>query len=205
MRVLHGGYGVSGSTRGCGPWWFSSSLNSRPQSLDIVIICCNFGTNVITMEKQIFIAWLAGLFEGEGTFGFNGERPTRLSIVSTDEDVLNRVQLYVGGSVNEASRSCKKEHWKQAYIWTLFGKPAIEVAEYILPFLLERRAARGNEWLAAYKAQVDAANKREAVLLDKLSLIRKYRSEGMTHQQIADKLGYERSHISKRLKKFESG
>lgn len=169
-----------------------------------MITCCNFGTNVITMERQVFIPWFAGLFEGEGSFGFNGIRPTRLQIVSTDKDVLERVKLYAGGNVNKASRSGQKEHWKQAYIWALHGESAVKLAEEVLPYLLKRRTMRGKQWLAAYKKQMARAEKWAEEILANIKLMEKYRKEGMTHQKIADKLGFERSHVTKCLKKIQS-
>lgn len=51
------------------------------------------------INRQIMIAWVAGLFEGEGTFCFHKERPKTVQITSTDLDVLEKVKENFGGKI----------------------------------------------------------------------------------------------------------
>jgi hypothetical protein len=153
------------------------------------------------MTKEIIIAWFTGLFEGEGSFGFSNGRAKRLSMVSTDKDVLMKVKELLGGNLYSASRRGSKEHWKEAYVWTITGSPAIELCHAMEPYLMSRRKARMKEWLDDYRSR------RNKILLHKKELVTRVlelRSSGMTHKQIAETVGYERSHITKILNKRDS-
>jgi hypothetical protein len=78
------------------------------------------------MERENIIAWVAGLFEGEGTFGFVKEVPKSISIVSTDLDILQKVKENFGGKIYKESRKSIKPHWKDAYVWRLSASECID-------------------------------------------------------------------------------
>ena len=62
------------------------------------------------------VAWLAGLLEGEGSFlavrrKRDGAVLPRISMTTTDRDIIDRVVALMGGSVSEIRRPNKKVAW----------------------------------------------------------------------------------------------
>lgn len=152
------------------------------------------------MENTNLFFWFIGLFEGEGSFSITKNKAKKITITSTDRDVLEKVQLLLGGNI--VMPKIRNEKWKQEYVWYLNKNESKDIILKMLPFLSSRRRKRANEWLVFYDEQLKIINER----LDKkkyaIENIHRLREEGFTHKQIADKLGYERSHISKMLKQF---
>ena len=142
------------------------------------------------------LMWFVGLFEGEGCFVFSKGKPQRLAISMTDKDVIDRVQTLAGGSVFPLKM--RKPHWKQAWIWVLKGQESLELTKLMLPHLGARRRARGEEYFSLYyslrEARRIAQKQAKAELLQEMNRLR---ALGMTHQAIADTLGYDRSSISR--------
>lgn len=154
------------------------------------------------MTNETFIPWFAGLFEGEGSFGFCKERPKRLALASTDKDVLERIQQFAGGNIYNSWRKEGKEHWKDAYVWHLSGHEALKLAKTIMPLLLSRRQNRGNEWINKYEQVLNKKNISGAKHIEMAKEFVKLANSGLTHQQIANQFGYDRSHVSKMIKKW---
>lgn len=152
------------------------------------------------MSKEITVAWIAGLFEGEGTFCINKESYSKgVSITSTDLDVLEKVNGVFGGRIATISRKHTKKHWKQAYVWTLGIKASILFTYLILPYLGERRKKRAEQFIQFYNNKEDSKVSLKVKSLKLNEEISKLYEEGKTHQQIASLLGIERSTVSKRL------
>lgn len=95
-------------------------------------------------------AWLAGLFEGEGTIlahpGTGEAWWLRLAIEMTDEDVVKRAASVAGcGSVNGPySRKTRnfvgKTTFKPTYCWSVTrGQDVVDLVERLLPYLGDRR------------------------------------------------------------------
>lgn len=102
------------------------------------------------MDKNVKIAYIAGLFEGEGTFGiYNETKAKRVGITSTDRDVLEKVLSVYGGKI--LNLKTRKEHWKQAFIWVLGLDKCEEFIKDIYPYLGERRKERADKYLNLYK------------------------------------------------------
>lgn len=94
--------------------------------------------------KDTEIAWLAGLFEGEGCINFQGKNCVRLDLGSTDEDVIRKLLETVG--VGKVQLDKLKENRKPFFRWILSVKAdVIEVLMQIYPYMGERRAARIDE------------------------------------------------------------
>lgn len=149
------------------------------------------------MNREIQIAWFAGLFEGEGCFGIHNEKSRGISIVSTDEDVLYRIKEYFGGGICSENRNNKKENWKPAFVWYLKGQPAIDLFDEFKIHLFKRRLERGEYWKNLYLSQKEKQKIKKEILNDKKEKIYELRDLGLTHQKIAEQLGFERSTISK--------
>lgn len=92
------------------------------------------------MDKEQ-IAWLAGIYEGEGTCSITNGRAIRVEIVMTDQDIVERVQSITGfGTVRTVAQ--RAENHKQAYRWSIGSAEAVAFLEAIMPWLGNRRAAR---------------------------------------------------------------
>ena len=96
------------------------------------------------MEQNNFY-WFIGLFEGEGSFSMTENRASRITITSTDKDVLEKVVSILGGTIIMPTK--RKEHWKQEYVWYLDREKSKDVTLRMLPFLSKRRQSKANEWL----------------------------------------------------------
>ena len=95
--------------------------------------------------NDVHIAWVAGLFEGEGCINWkhNGDkrnRYVRCSVEMTDKDIIHKLQsLYPGPSVTYRDRNPGK--WKPQWKWCI--NKTEDVRQFlidILPYLGERRA-----------------------------------------------------------------
>ena len=79
------------------------------------------------------VAWLAGIYEGEGSCSITSGRAIRVEIVMTDKDVVERIQLLTGlGSV--ASLAPRGENHKTAYRWSVGSVKAVDFLTAILPY-----------------------------------------------------------------------
>jgi hypothetical protein len=146
------------------------------------------------------IAWFAGLFEGEGCFNICNGISKYITITSTDRDVLEEVKAIMGGRIYENNPSAQKENWKQAYIWCTTPGESERIIKIIYPFLFSRRKKRADEWLQKRSAKKLEWVNKKIERTKRRELIFQLRDQGLTHQQIADQVGGERSNISKILK-----
>ena len=88
---------------------------------------------------MINLAWMAGLFEGEGNIQTESWR-TKLRIKMTDKDVIDRFAEYAGcGTVIFVPRG--KAHWKDQWLWSTSKKADVQrLLSDMLPYFGERRA-----------------------------------------------------------------
>jgi hypothetical protein len=95
-----------------------------------------------------YIAWMAGLLEGEGCFWFkkpsganSGNLPIpAIKLVMADEDIISRVADLWGVGYRFVER--RKPHWSDQYQVNLTGAKAIEVCRLIRPWMGIRRQAK---------------------------------------------------------------
>lgn len=104
------------------------------------------------------IAWAAGIFEGEGSWGFYASK-LRADIVMGDRDVLERVAsaLAMGRVVNEPLPA-NPQH-RQMFRLCVTNAQAIELALLLWPYLGERRRSVFREKLALREAFIQEATK----------------------------------------------
>jgi hypothetical protein len=105
------------------------------------------------MESEL--VWLAGWLEGEGSFTVYTQagrtRPqVQVQASSTDRDVVEHAARVMGVKVHGPyAPSCSNFlAKKQRYMVKLYGKPAQDLCEQLLPLMGERRSARIKELLA---------------------------------------------------------
>lgn len=150
------------------------------------------------MDRIQQITWFAGLFEGEGSFGFSHGKPKQLKIQMTDLDVLERVQKWFGGSITVATK--QQSHWKDAWSWQMGGAFGLELAKEIRPFLLSRRQQRCDEFISLFRTQQEYTNERAKRKSHNLVEAQRLRTQGLTHQAIADTLGVDRTWVTHLLR-----
>lgn len=98
---------------------------------------------LIVMEEKF--AWLAGIFEGEGSIGAKYQargrtNQVRLIIQMTDKDIVERVADIWEAKVRQVKRHSKfKDHYKTQYATEICGSRADAIIEIIGPLLGARR------------------------------------------------------------------
>jgi hypothetical protein len=126
-------------------------------------------------QREIELAWAAGIFEGEGTIyvhetvldsGAKGKLSTRMLMGMSDEDVVLRFQRIVGcGTITV--RPPNKDHNKTMYSWrTNSRKEFLTVGMMLSSHFGVRRASKYKEAIdLIFDGREDgrvAANKRRA-------------------------------------------
>lgn len=99
------------------------------------------------------VAWLSGLFEGEGNIDHRGTGRACMTVAMTDEDVVRRCRSVTGygtvcGPYNYAKYPDRKPFWR----WTVAKcDDVIVLLEAMLPYFGQRRAAKAREVIEAWK------------------------------------------------------
>lgn len=109
-------------------------------------------------------AYIAGIFDGEGTIGIYKHKSkdsakrrgyvyeTTLYVVNTDKQLIELMYSYFGG--NMRTRKKQKENHKTSYAWNISGSKVINVLEIILPYL--RLKKRQGELLIEFQKIKDS-------------------------------------------------
>ena len=107
------------------------------------------------MDSSNELAYLAGVFDGEGSFGIwsrGKERSPgfRVSIEMTDADVIMKFLVYfqVGQILFIKPR---EDHHKPCYRWKADLDKAVEVVRRMLPYLSKRRQAQFHETVGKHE------------------------------------------------------
>ena len=106
--------------------------------------------------SDVEVAWVAGLLEGEGSFGFCGAttKPNaqlRITCAMTDEDTIQKLMNTVGGGNynREGRRDPRRiERSKPLYVWSMSKRlESTELLRLIRPHMSNRRGVRIDELL----------------------------------------------------------
>ena len=94
------------------------------------------------MPRKLTLAYVAGLFDGEGCFGTSRSPRSGhnflVSIANTFLPVLLQMQMDYGGKVYK--RKKRQAHWKESYVWALAGRDGQrQFVEALLPHLVIKR------------------------------------------------------------------
>lgn len=113
------------------------------------------------------IAWLAGLYEGEGSLIFkfdkrNGTEAWEITLHSTDEDVIRKAHAIAGvGHVTLVDKKRERPEWADQWRWRVSRRDDIRsVLERIEPYLCSRRRAKAQEFFNWYLAYTHASRVR---------------------------------------------
>lgn len=107
----------------------------------------------LTKEQQLI--FLAGVFEGEGSFGFWGKesksnRYLRAQIRMCDEDIVVRfIDYFKLGSISTSLPKNNKH--RRSFRWTVSGNKAVDVMLQLNQFLGIRRQEKFKECYQFYK------------------------------------------------------
>jgi hypothetical protein len=146
------------------------------------------------VEKDLKIAWAAGVIEGEGSLLSKGYSPI-VQIAMTDLDVLRRVQDIFGGHIYKIKK--RESHWKDAWVWKIQGETALNCIGSIYGFLGNRRKSKADDVLDKYLEGVKIKESRsEEVAEKRREMIRLRKEDGLTHKQISDIIGCDRTYVS---------
>lgn len=114
--------------------------------------------------KKTDLAWIAGLLEGEGSFGcrsFRSARNVQIRCNMTDEDVVRLLhkKTAVGtfGGPYSSGPSCRKcsdpsKIYRKRYAWNVSGPEAYLLMKELLPLMGKRRSRKIKELVKAYDA-----------------------------------------------------
>jgi hypothetical protein len=105
----------------------------------------------VAHQNHSDLAWLSGLFEGEGSIQLRPVGRPQLQIIMTDEDVLRRVLVVAG--VGHITGPRRLPSGKDAWRWSVTRtEHAVGLAMAMYSFLGQRRQARIREVLSAWRA-----------------------------------------------------
>lgn len=111
------------------------------------------------LEDLINLGWIAGLLEGEGSFGVAKRKKDgyscRVAISMTDPDVIQKAKDLSGfgrvyGPYPVKESNVGSGPFKDRYLWVVQGKKAAELMRGVLPFMGARRSDRILEILNGY-------------------------------------------------------
>jgi len=106
-----------------------------------------------TAEPDERTAWLAGVLEGEGTFGVTRRSRSSYPVIKVemcDEEIVVRAG-HMLGAARVYARDPKHEGWSISYIAKIDGHRAAEWMRRLRPYMGLRRSAAIDKALAAYQ------------------------------------------------------
>ena len=93
------------------------------------------------LNEKNKLLFLAGLFDGEGSFGVwgkgDGRKSFQCSVEMCDRDSVKKFADFFGGNV--VKPRLRKSHWTQTYKWKLSGGRAYECVEMMIEYMSQRR------------------------------------------------------------------
>jgi len=107
------------------------------------------------LSKEQKLIFLAGVFEGEGSFGFWGKvgksnRYLRAQIRMCDEDIVVRfIDYFKLGSIS--TNLPKNNKHSRSFKWVVAGDRAVDVMLQLYPYLGIRRQEKFKECCPSYK------------------------------------------------------
>lgn len=130
-----------------------------PSSHDIIIYLNH--ERVAFMEDQLQIAYLAGLFDGEGTITLlrhnrNEFKGPVMSMTSTTHNLLVLCQKSLGGDIQ--TQKVYKSHHKPSWSWRVRGNAALNAIAKLYPYLQEPEKKRRMQLILSTYKEVTPRN-----------------------------------------------
>ena len=106
-----------------------------------------------SLSEKEKILFLAGVFEGEGSFGIWSKLKTKkyfaCSVEMADKDVVKLFHDHFGGCIYLCKR--RKEHHKDTWRWRINGKGALNTIDKMIDYLSIRRKEKFNNVVQCLK------------------------------------------------------
>ena len=101
-----------------------------------------------SLSKKQKLIYLAGVFEGEGSFGFWGKENKKnkyfkLGVQMTDEDIILRFYNYF--KIGHVYKNKIRNNNKQSWTWYVGGTKAKDLVLIFYPYLGIRRKEKFNQ------------------------------------------------------------
>lgn len=109
---------------------------------------------------DVQVAYLAGIYEGEGSCAITAGRAIRVEIVMTDQDVVHNI-CNITGLASVRIVAPRGENYKTPYRWSIGSADAVAFLEAIMPWLGARRQQRATDAIQNWKT-----NKRQSIASD---------------------------------------
>lgn len=138
---------------------------------------------VIPLPSRELAAWLAGLLEGEGSFGFYSNR-LGFTLSMTDEDIVRRAAAMVNTTVHKLKKAA--EHHKTPYAMAVRGGRAAYYLSELLPLFGARRSLVISEALAHFDAR---SNARKLKAQARAAAVARYSDEDLLNHWAAKPVG----------------
>ena len=132
------------------------------------------------------IAWLAGLLEGEGYFGFQDNNPC-LSVQMVDEDTIRKIAGIFDANYQGYDREGVAQ---RIYNVSITGRKAVEIMTLVLPYMSMRRTSRIQNIVESWSPKKNHLTDDEVIECFARLMI------GEAHKDIATDMGVSRSMIS---------
>ncbi len=144
-----------------------------------------------TFSDEIFMAWFAGFFDGEGCIYTNPDgKAMEITVANTERDVIRAIHERLGfGIISETTFST--HNWKTKYQWRLRNMPEIHaLLSRMRPYLTIKacKADRAMELAASYIHQRREMAERNKSVLEMLKTHRQFEvadAFGLTRQTVA--------------------
>jgi len=103
------------------------------------------------------LAFLAGVFEGEGSMGYwsNGPKRKRIecSVTMSDKDIVERFKAFFNcGYIVEKKQ--QEKHHKVCWCWTVTGWKALHALEQMLPYFGLRRSKKYYDMVKSFRDSI---------------------------------------------------
>lgn len=95
----------------------------------------------MTDDRSQWLAWAAGIIDGEGCIFFNKQKNSftlRVEVVQLDPRMPRKLEELFGGNVKFKAKR-PQPHWRPIYVWYVCAQRAANVLMEILPWLIVKR------------------------------------------------------------------
>ena len=82
------------------------------------------------------LAWAGGIVDGEGCIQINGAS-VAVDVQSTSRALIEKLHSILGGKCSVESR--KTVYNRTVFRWRIYGKPAVEILQRVMPYLTEKK------------------------------------------------------------------
>ena len=146
----------------------------------------------VHMTDEQFNSWLAGFFDGEGCIYVSKVSGMEASVSQTRQDLIYQVRCRLKlGTVHTTTFKNQKK-WHTKYSLRMRNIPEIkQFLHRVRPFLTIKAAKADAALQKIAESEAKEANRRS-----RNAEIWVLRAQGLTHKQIADRFGMNRSNVS---------